>query len=390
MSLGTTQRPAARHEGRSLRQEDDAVSPVVGMILVLAISIVGIAAILYWGLPAIDEMKANVEHRSIESQFVELDASIKELVAGTTEKTAKRWQPSLNRGSVLVSGDSEGWLYATELYNASSNIDLIWDNLSDGNNTFTITTNGTTLNQVKIEAYQVRGTTTLDELNVTVSSAPSTWRAKMSYSNLTTWQAGTTQLFRVYNSTGSAVNLRGATFMFKVWTGSDLVAQAWYVNTGRVDYQLAAGVGTKYVIENNGAVLTGSDNGFLVSNTPPIPPQANTSGVHRFFARAVVLNGTGSFGGEDRFDVLASLYSTATLASYDCATISKTTCVESSKIFVYGTYREPWYAYLTNSARGYDFARQTWPGSGTSYLLDREGYMGYTLLQSNVLLTTSG
>src|SRR5687768_8431339 len=68
--------PAVMSLRERLWERDDAVSPVVGMILVLGISIVGIAAILYWGLPAIDEMKANVEHRSLESQFRELDATI--------------------------------------------------------------------------------------------------------------------------------------------------------------------------------------------------------------------------------------------------------------------------------------------------------------------------
>src|SRR5579884_3487815 len=100
--------------------DDRGVSPVVGMILVLAISIVGIAAILYWGLPAIDEMKANVEHRSVQGQFQDLDATLKELVAGTTEKTAKRWQPTLNRGEIAVKNNTEPWLFATDGYQFDS------------------------------------------------------------------------------------------------------------------------------------------------------------------------------------------------------------------------------------------------------------------------------
>ena len=100
---------------RMRKVEDDGVSPVIGMILVLAISILGMAAILYWGLPAIDEMKANVEHRSVQSQFLDLDGTIKELVAGTTEKTAKRWLPTINRGEINVKNNTESRVSAVDM-----------------------------------------------------------------------------------------------------------------------------------------------------------------------------------------------------------------------------------------------------------------------------------
>src|SRR5438874_5489109 len=106
----------ARARPGTTPDDDRAVSPVIGMILVLGISVVGIAAIMYWGLPAIDEMKANVEYRSVQTQFTELDSTIQELVAGTTEKTAKRWDPAIQRGEFAVSNNTEGWVYATVLY----------------------------------------------------------------------------------------------------------------------------------------------------------------------------------------------------------------------------------------------------------------------------------
>lgn len=365
---------------------DDAVSPVVGMILVLGISVVGIAGILYWGLPAIDEMKANVEFRTVESQFLDLDGTIKELVAGTTERTAKRWLPSLNRGQIHVQNATETWLYATETYNSSATHDFTYAGFSDGNNAFTITSNSDyALSWVKVEGYVVTGTSTLTTLNVsTVSSSDD----QMQASPASSWAIGETKTFYVWvKDTPTHVEqpLRNLTFKFKIYTGPDLVAEAWYVTTGRIEYQLAAGLGEKRIIENNGAVLTGDAESQALVNTPPLPPPSTTNNIPRFFGRAIVLNGNTSFVGEDRFDLLISLNSTATLASYDCALTNHSDCVETVKIWNYGDYQDAWYRYLTNDARGYDFSEG---GSiGNEYLVMRESYMGFTLLQSVLRLT---
>lgn len=384
MTVRETERIVHR---RPLRKEEDAVSPVVGMILVLAISIVGIAAILYWGLPAIDEMKANVEHRSVEAQFEELDSSIKELVAGTTEKTAKRWQPSLNRGQILVANNTEGWLYATELYNSSADHDFVWTDFDDGDRVFQIKYRGSApyISNVVVQAYLVDDSTSPTQLRVSTTSGGTT---QMVAADLPTWSSSDA-IRTFYLRTATAdMPITNATFKFKIYTNGTLLAEAWYVPTGRIDYRLEAGLGVKQVIENNGAVLTGDGNGFALLNTPPLPPQTNTTGVTRFFARAVVMNGSGSFAGDDRFDVLVTLYTTSTLASYDCATADFADCVESSKVFIFGTYQSPWYAYLTSAGRGYQFTQTT--NEGVTYLVDREGYMGYTLLQSDVQLVATG
>src|ERR1051326_3217303 len=101
---------ACRGRARGWRGNDAGVSAVMGMILVLAISIVGIAVTLHWGLPAISEMKAQVEGRSGEAQFGELDADIKELAAGAARKTATRWEPSLASGSISIEPSGERWV----------------------------------------------------------------------------------------------------------------------------------------------------------------------------------------------------------------------------------------------------------------------------------------
>ena len=369
----------------SWRTRDEGVSPVVGMILVLAISIIGISTILYWGLPAIDEMKANVEFRSIQSQFEELDATVKELVAGTTEKTAKRWQPTLNRGQMHVKNNTEAWLFSVELYDATTNYDFNWGSLSDGDSRFMFYSNNTTADVI-VQAAIVTGTSSATEVNVT---AP--------YGNAFPQQMNATTLgdehwteFRVSQS-GADRRLENATFRFDVYVGDTLKARAWYMSTGRVEFSLDAGLGNKAVVANNGAVFTGVNGAYTMVNTPPIPPPSNTSGIHRTFARMIGMGGDASFGGTDTFDMLISLYATATLASYDCAQSDRSDCIEEITYHNYGEYRGPWYSALQNRARGYDYEEQpAISGANTvAYLEDRKEFQGFTLLQSSLKLVQS-
>lgn len=371
-------------------RSDEGVSPVIGMILVLAISVVGIVAILYWGLPAIDEMKASVEYRSVTTQFTELDATIKELVAGTTEKTAKRWQPALNRGSIVVESGSEGWLLAADRYSATKDYDFVWYGLDDGDHTFQATqlsrleglATGADVTSWTMEAYIVTGTASSTQVNVSLD--PNSARQMTAVD----WVYSTQRTFYLFvkgEATATPQRITGATFKFEMYSGSGLVAEAWYMNTGRIDYDLASSIGNREIVENNGALMVGTgDAKYTIINSPPIPPPTQTGGTWRFFGRMITMTGDTSFAGDNRYDILISLYSTATLASHDCALASHSDCVETAKIFIYGDQRQSWHDYFMSGSNGYKFAEPT--KAGVTYLEQRETYMAYTLLGSTVLL----
>ncbi len=380
----------ADREGRPLtrwNRADHAVSPVIGMILVLGISVVGISAVVYWGLPAIDEMKANVEFRSAESQFHELDATMKELVAGTTQRTAKRWQPSIARGEITIHENTQGWLYATETYDPVRNNSFVYAQLTDGDNAFIIKNVGSAaITNVKVEGYIVNGAT---ETLLQVSGGTAIAPAQMVGANLPTWAVNGEYEFKTWTvSSGTAQNINDAVFHFKIFESATLIGEAWFMNAGHVQYKLDAGLGNKEVVQTNGAVLTGVSGIYTIENSPSIPPPVLTGGTYRFFGRAVVIDGTAGFAGADRFDALLSLYATKSLASYDCASTAKTDCVESSKIFIFGDYQAPWHAYLTNTNRGYSFTATTQAFTGfgapsVTFLEDRQtAGMAYTLIES--------
>ena len=61
------------------RQDQEAVSPVVGTLLVLAITVVGMAGIMLWGAPTIEAVQAQNAQVAIIGEFEELRASSIEL-----------------------------------------------------------------------------------------------------------------------------------------------------------------------------------------------------------------------------------------------------------------------------------------------------------------------
>lgn len=372
--------PWARNLRTRMPRDDSGVSPVIGMILVLGISVVGIAATVYWGLPAIDEMKANVEVRTIEGQFTALDATVKELVAGTTQRTAKRWQPSMSRGEILMTNEAEAWVYAVDVQGFTSS--LWYGSLADRDHGVVIRNTGTSAN-VQVEAFRVTGSSQ-EQLTVSTSSGDST----AAVFPITIAQDAEAP-FYLWSGTDEMPISTGI-FHIKVWEGADVISEMWYVETGRTVYQSDAGLSLKSVVANNGAVLTGTNGNFVVVNTPSTPPPSSSGGTMRFFSRAVVLDGTGSFAGSDRFDVLLSLYSTSTLASYDC--LNGDGCISASKIAVLGDYKTAWYSYLTNANRGYGYASEdvAFTGGTVEYLVDTPvDPAAYTLLASVVKLGVS-
>lgn len=58
---------------------EDAVTPVIGAILILAITIVGIAGVLFWGAPMIERIQAQNAQTAIVGEFEDLRSSSREL-----------------------------------------------------------------------------------------------------------------------------------------------------------------------------------------------------------------------------------------------------------------------------------------------------------------------
>ena len=59
--------------------EDDAVTPVIGAVLILAITILGIGGVLFWGAPLVERVQVQNAQSAIVGEFEELRDSTREL-----------------------------------------------------------------------------------------------------------------------------------------------------------------------------------------------------------------------------------------------------------------------------------------------------------------------
>lgn len=332
------------------------------MILVLGISIAGMAAVLSWGLPAIEEMRSNVELRTSLKQFQALDAEVKALAAGQASKTTPKWQPSLQAGYVQIMSDVDRWVITTDIL-AGYNMTLFGlDNTTS--NSFVLHNHGSAaIAKLNVTATKLVGSEET-ALAVSTSSGSSTQMDP----NTASLAAGAEVTLYVWDPSGPAVLFDGVVLRFTITEengGTSTKSKAWMIDTGSVEYTSETGYATKQVIENNGMIIVGDPTDLYSATEPLIPePRTFTNGAtttRSLFVRIVQMNGTGSFSGEQIVDVLLNLYGTFTLADESD--------VEGVRITVYGDRQEAWYRYFTDPYTDYRFNKVTDTGaSGTRSL----------------------
>lgn len=347
------------------RRGDDGVSPVIGMVLILAISVLGIVAVTNWGLPAIVAMQQNVQVRAVLNEFTALDASMQKLIAGTTGQTTFKWQPAIGDGAIDVDPTGSRWLVAAD---ATATINFTWDDASDTNNAFKLASNNSA-QSVAIQAWKwSQGVAT--ELRVVGSSGSCT-------SFVGTVPTTPTEFFLKTNATSgcTAVGIDNAVVSFRIkdsGAAATVFHEAFLADVGHVHWNSIVGVaGPQHVYHSNGAVYSGAPDSFVVeSNLAVAPPRdfKNSTGVDStsIFVRLVKVNGTASFSGSEagqRPAVFLDFVGTYTLGSIDT--------VKAVNIYVWGPLQNSTYDALTRASLGYEFIRQATPG-GQVFVRDTE------------------
>lgn len=346
--------------------DDRAVSPVVGMILVLGVTVVGVVAVLYWGVPTVADMKSDAEFQAVLNQYRDLNANVDELTRGTPGETAKRWKPAFERGAVTFQEDDERWIVGTDLadgedwgladiYDENNNITLA--NLPDG------TSNNVTLSAWTVDAGVETAITVGDAKDCSSTSDTTEMDGEII-------DDGDEQYLCLYKD-GSKFTVDGETLKFEVAdeASGDALARFYLVDIGTLHYIMTMGPSQRDAYHTNGAVVAGhiDDDSQIhldVRTDPPFGPPRDVGGTSRFFGRLVDFQGQGAFGGTDatRFSLLMSLYSTDILED--------TEDVDSLKVWVDGETQEAWYDYYTADGTDYQFTEQN-PSGAPKFIEDR-------------------
>lgn len=103
-------RPSWRHDERG-------ITPVVGTLLVLAITIIGMAAIMFWGAPTIERLRVSNTQSAMVGEFLDIRQSAAQLTIPDAART-----PNINvPGGVLGFEPGTRFLIST-MYNEASGI----------------------------------------------------------------------------------------------------------------------------------------------------------------------------------------------------------------------------------------------------------------------------
>lgn len=341
--------------------DDRAVSPVIGMILVLGVTVVGVMAVLYWGLPQVSDMKSEAEFQAVEQQFEDLNSNIDALTRGTPGETAKRWQPAFERGAVTFENGSQRWILLTDV---KSGEDWALGSLYDEDNNFTVfnTASGTD-HDIAVDAWTIDAGV---EDPITVSDAVDcSATSDTDDMDAVTVASGDTQYLCLYED-NERFPVDGETLKLEIrddsLTGDDaILARAYLFDVGALHYIMTMGPSQRDAFQTNGALVAGEPDDLEVRTDPPFGPPRDAGDTTRFFGRIIELDGEGAFGGTDaqRFSVLLSLYSTATLEDTDG--------VESLKVWVDGETADAWYEYYTRDNTAYAFVKDQ-PSEVPDYL----------------------
>ncbi|MGQ0535638.1 MAG: DUF7289 family protein [Methanobacteriota archaeon] len=339
-----------------------AVSPVVGMVLVLAISVSGIAMIVSWGMPAIGEMQANVELRSSVKQFEGLDGQLR-LLTGTASKTTPRWQPSFRSGTLSVASNDHRWVATLDV---KSGYNMSLSSVGDRDNFVRFTNKAAfPIDQFIFKAYELSGSAE-SALVVSSTSTCATPTRPGPYS-LAAGASGTAYLCKSsqpYNLQNAAARLDFLNHSIAADQGN-VTSRAFVVDTGAIKFKTGGGFVPKEVYSNNGALLYGAQGKNLtIGNTPLTPPprsftSASGTTVWSLFVRIIQFNGTADYSGGRTPSILLNLYDTSKRAD-------ETNVSGGVRVTIYGGLRDSWYSYLLEPTHNYRFSKVEETISGES------------------------
>lgn len=353
------------------------------MVLVLAISVLGITGVLMWGLPAINEMKASVEHQSVATEFHELIADIQELAKATASKTAKLWRFSQAQGDFTVQAQTERWVVMEDGSSSKTSYRLTAYGLDDTDAKFTLVNQNARPNNVqpaaglkvnlKADFLDGAATIPLYWFDPVAGACPASITATPLTQADLPWASGgvggpkTLCLYQGTQTSGtySAISLRDRMLQVQLTnstTPTETVAWLWATDVGRAQWLLNTAGGSRSVYASNGVVLQGTNGGLAVDGDPSVTPPAKQGGTFRFFARLITLNGTASLGGQARIDVLLNLYGSRALADEVAG--------NATKIWTYGTLESTWDKYFLEHGYAMTEKTETATGApaGTKYL----------------------
>ncbi len=116
---------APRRRWRRLARDTVAVTPVVGTIMILAISAFGIGVVMTWGLPGIKQTQAEAEIDSVTEQFLSVEEMMHNVMRSGASGKASSGGISFSQGEIKR---TDGTLMIASAHHVIENPDVVDSN----------------------------------------------------------------------------------------------------------------------------------------------------------------------------------------------------------------------------------------------------------------------
>jgi hypothetical protein len=294
-------RPSQSQRSRASTGES-AVTPVIGAILILAITVLGIAGVLYWGAPMIERIQAQNAQVAVVGEFQDLrDASSVLSVPDHSRFPTiviPRGELNLEKGTrMMVTADRDG--------TASPTCDFRITDWADttARTAVTVSTSGC---RGTLQIYQVSGATLIQQ---TVTGGNTVASADFSSGD---W------LFRLALPA----------------CPSGICAEAWLHSSDQVAWDLASGAGERAVTFDNGAIFSQNSGSVFLEREPTVGDSVFGAGYYGFWLRSLTASSYNGISGAGSHQVYLSL-----LGNYDRVDSSTVTRL---RFDLFGPLSESW------------------------------------------------
>jgi len=279
---------------RAFARDPAAVTPVIGTLMILVITILGITGVLLWGAPTIERIQAQNAQLAMIGEMEDLRANTMDLSV-----------PDASRIPTIVLGDGElGVEPGTRIQVAAGHdgsnpaCDLHvtgWADASpttvvvetDGCRTPTDTcTTPMAVGDACLEIHQVVGGNTVRK---TVDFDAPTAAAEVVGADFTAgdW------LFRLTNGESTAL--------------LEVYAEAWLLENDRFTWRIQTNSGELSAFMDSGAVFSQEDGTYFLDKAPPIQEDAFGSGVYVFWIRSLSALDETSVSGQGSYQAFLGL-----------------------------------------------------------------------------------
>lgn len=325
-----------------IREDKEAVTPILSMILLIMIMLVVTAGIIQWATPTVQNAQYEAQYRAARGYFEILDSAIEDAVVMGSNSGRSAYL-SIGAGEIYF-GKTETWIVA---YGLNKSLRIGFFGLEDGDKNLSInsTQEGTNVN---ISVYWPEGD------NLGEPYYPLEYQTPTPVITASKDLVGTVYI-RVNNS-----------------STQKSLAELWLFDINCIEYKLASPLGTYYIRAENAGIVTQAIGERWVCNKPMFQEGDSTllMWIANFTKKGISSGGAGDY----HFNIRAQGgYVRASRSVYN---LTLQICYGD-----YPNWAETWYSYFLE---GYEAAQISGGESGYKGFITDSGRLFYkTVVEAN-------